>query len=78
MNRIKIASAAGRVFAAVMLAAALALTFTVADYYIFNRMEIYGAFAAAQVPDGGPHRQAHQPEHDGPHHDGGEIGGKEG
>lgn len=48
MNRIKIASAAGRVFVAVMLAAALALTFTVADYYIFNRMEIYGAFAAAQ------------------------------
>lgn len=39
---------AGRTFAAAMLLAALALTFTVADYYIFNRIAIFGAFAAAQ------------------------------
>ena len=38
----------GRTFAAAMLFAALALTFTVADYYIFNRIAVYGAFAAAQ------------------------------
>ncbi|MCD7729131.1 MAG: hypothetical protein LUI60_04375 [Clostridia bacterium] len=32
----------GKVCCAIMLAAALALTFTVSDYYIFNRMAQYG------------------------------------
>lgn len=42
------ARTAGRVFAAIMLVAALALTFTVSDYYIFNRISEFGIFAFAQ------------------------------
>lgn len=39
---------AAMVFTAAMLLCALALTFTVSDYYIFNRLSVYGGFAAAQ------------------------------
>lgn len=48
MTREKILSVTGRACAAVMLVAALALTFTISDYYIFNRISEFGAFAAAQ------------------------------
>ena len=48
MNSKNAAAQAGKAFAIAMLIAAFALTFTVSDYYIFNRMNIYGAFAAAQ------------------------------
>ena len=42
------ASVCAKAFAAVMLAAALVLTFTLSDYYIFNRIAEFGAFAAVQ------------------------------
>lgn len=44
----KAASVCAKAFAAVMLAAALVLTFTLSDYYIFNRIAEFGAFAAVQ------------------------------
>ena len=48
MKRQKKISVSGRVCAAVMLVAALLLTFTVSDYYIFNRISVYGVFAISQ------------------------------
>lgn len=48
MTRQSFALVAGRALAAIMLISALALTFTVSDYYIFNRIGEYGVFAIAQ------------------------------
>lgn len=44
----KYTDAALKYCAAALLAAALVLTFTVSDYYIFNRIETYGFFAVCQ------------------------------
>lgn len=48
MKRERAVAAAGAALAAVMLLAALALTFTVSDYYIFNRIGEFGVFAIVQ------------------------------
>lgn len=48
MIKQKIVSVAGKVSVALMIAAALLLTFTISDYYIFNRINQFGVFAISQ------------------------------
>ena len=48
MKKQKIISVAGKASVALMIAAALLLTFTISDYYIFNRINQFGVFAISQ------------------------------